>query len=118
MDDDPSDDPVLARYAGIGALAEAREQLGALSKEDRAKLKHELIDQHVSMAMHDGRTRKQAISFARECFRVSERTVETALAFMKGRREAEEAHAKFVRTRPEEARKRAIAAAITATRRR
>jgi hypothetical protein len=82
-----NDDPVLVKYAGLGALAEAREQLGQLDRDSRAKLRHELIDQHVSMAMADGCTRQRAIGYAMKRFGVSERTVETAIAFMdeKGR---------------------------------
>jgi hypothetical protein len=86
---DQNDDPVLVKYAGIGALAEAREQIGNLDRDAQAELRYELIDQHVSMAMDDGCTRKQAISYAMECFCVGIRTVETALAEMEKRREAE-----------------------------
>jgi hypothetical protein len=75
-------DPVLLRYARQGALAEARDQIAKLDRGARAKLTYEFIDQHVSMAMADGCTRKQAISFAMERFGVSERTVEKAIAYM------------------------------------
>jgi hypothetical protein len=80
MADDSNNDPVLSKYASKGALAEAREQIEQLDRDARAKLNYELIDQHIQMAMKDGCTRKQAISFAMERFGVSERTVETAIA--------------------------------------
>jgi hypothetical protein len=85
--DDMEDDPVLVKYAGVGALAEAREMCREKGERWTSEVRYELIDQHVSMAIADGCTRKQAISYAMERFRVVERTVETALAFMdrKGR---------------------------------
>jgi hypothetical protein len=84
---DPADDPVLVKYAGIGALADAGEQIGNLDKDVRAKLRYELIDQHVSMAMKDGCSRNDAIDYAMKRFGVSARTVETALDYMQQERE-------------------------------
>jgi hypothetical protein len=109
-DDPATDDPVLVKYAGKGALVEAREQIGNLNRDALAKLKYELIDQHVSMAMADGRTRKQAMSYAVERFNLGEkgRTVETALDDMKQKREAEAARtpAPFAMTPEAEAKAR------------
>src|SRR5262249_27248893 len=81
----PNDDPVLQKYASKGALAEAREQIENLDRDAQAELRYELIDQHVSIAMKNGCSRKSAIYYAMERFGVHERTVETALAYMNER---------------------------------
>jgi hypothetical protein len=88
---DPKDDPVLVKYAGIGALTTAGEQIDSLDRDAQANLRYELIDQHVSMAMKDGCSRNDAIGYAMERFGVSSRTVETALDYMKQNRETEAA---------------------------
>jgi hypothetical protein len=89
---DSKDDPVLVKLAGIGALAKGREQIESLDQGAVADLRYELIDQHVSMAMKDGCSRNDAIGFAMERFKIrSPSTIETALAYMKEKREAEAA---------------------------
>jgi hypothetical protein len=85
---DPKDDPVLVKLAGKGAVAEADEQLSKLNSDALAKVRYELIDQHVSMAMRDGCSRNEAIAYAMERFGIkSPSTVETALAYVKEKAE-------------------------------
>jgi hypothetical protein len=107
----PKDDPVLVKYAGTGALAEARNQIPKFDR-DAANLRYELIDQHVSMAMKDGYSRDDAKYYARERFGVEDRTVETALAYMKQKRETEAARplAQFTTTPEAEAKAKAFEA--------
>jgi len=94
---DPKDDPVLVKYAGIGALAEAREQLQQLDRDARAKLDYELIDKmfatYLDTAPEKDRTRQKALAAVASAHRppISERKVEMALEYMKQKREAEAA---------------------------
>ena len=104
-----SDDEVLRRFAWKGALADAQEQIAKLDDDARAKLRYELIDQHASMAMKDGCSRGAAIRFAMKRFGVKERTVETALKYMKQKREAEAAQAPKLFTMTPEAEAKAAA---------
>ena len=105
----PNDDPVLVRYAGVGAVAEARQQCRVSGKRFCAEVLYELIDKHVATYLADPpdptdatptpRTRQWAIHWATEALKVSPRTVETALAFMKEKREAKEVHAEALTAR-------------------
>jgi hypothetical protein len=82
---------LLVKYAGKGALAETRGELLKRAETDSdalANLRYELIDQHVAMAMKDGCSRNDAIGYAMERFGISSKsTVETALKFMRQKRE-------------------------------
>jgi hypothetical protein len=103
--DDPTDDPVLLKYARIGALAEARETFRQKGKHWRATIQYELIDKYVATCLSDRRvekskrTRQKAIGYVMKFYKVSERTVETALDEMKKKREAEEAHTNEIKKR-------------------
>jgi hypothetical protein len=98
---DPKDDPVLVKYAGVGALAEAREQLDQLDRDALAELDYELIDKmfttYMITAPEKDRTRKKAIEAVRKAYTpaistgpISVRKVEMALAEMEKKRQAEE----------------------------
>jgi len=110
---DPKDDPAwqefLRKYAWKGLLAEAREQIGSLDRDAQAELRYELIDQHASIAMEGGCSRNRAIHFAMKRFGVGERTVETALKYMKQRRKAEAARTPTLFTMTPEAEAKAAA---------